>query len=360
MQPRRAAEPDDLVEEILPATTPRRAQTARIRTVVVPLALVAVSGLLGAALVLPNVANRAEPLEQATQSSSDASAYNLSRSSQREGLSPALVTPSITPSPSASALPSATPTTSASASPSASPSETTKAKKEEKKDDEKKTEEKESSTPSPSATAKLPKLGDDKETLYVTSAVYVRKGPDKDYDSITTLSAGAKVTATDVTEDGWQQINRNGKAAWVRDTFLTDEKPEKKASNSGGSGGSVNKDASCSKASSKLLSNLTERTRGVLNAVCAEFPNVSSYGGYRAGDSGYHGSGQAIDVMISGEAGWDIARWARSNAKELGVVEVIYEQKIWTTQRSGDGWRSMSDRGSTSANHYDHVHLSVR
>ena len=26
---------------------------------------------------------------------------------------------------------------------------------------------------------------------------------------------------------------------------------------------------------------------------------------------------------------------------------------------SGEGWRGMSDRGSTTANHYDHVHVTV-
>jgi hypothetical protein len=28
-------------------------------------------------------------------------------------------------------------------------------------------------------------------------------------------------------------------------------------------------------------------------------------------------------------------------------------------ERSSEGWRYMSDRGSTTANHYDHVHVSV-
>ena len=63
--------------------------------------------------------------------------------------------------------------------------------------------------------------------------------------------------------------------------------------------------------------------------------------------------------MVSGEAGWEIARWARANASSLGIIEVLYSQQIWTAQRSGDGWRSFSDRGSVSANHYNHVHISV-
>jgi hypothetical protein len=28
-------------------------------------------------------------------------------------------------------------------------------------------------------------------------------------------------------------------------------------------------------------------------------------------------------------------------------------------QRSSEGWRWMEDRGSTTANHYDHVHVTV-
>lgn len=64
--------------------------------------------------------------------------------------------------------------------------------------------------------------------------------------------------------------------------------------------------------------------------------------------------------MVSGDYGQQIADWARANASELGIIEVIYEQKIWTTQRAGEGWRGMRpDRGSVSANHYDHVHVSV-
>ena len=44
---------------------------------------------------------------------------------------------------------------------------------------------------------------------------------------------------------------------------------------------------------------------------------------------------------------------------ELGVIYVIYSQHIWSVERGGEGWRGMSDRGSTTPNHYDHVHVSV-
>ncbi len=55
-----------------------------------------------------------------------------------------------------------------------------------------------------------------------------------------------------------------------------------------------------------------------------------------------------------------IATWARSNAKKLNVYYVIWDQRIWNTQRSGDGWRQMRNGGSASANHKNHVHISVK
>ena len=64
-------------------------------------------------------------------------------------------------------------------------------------------------------------------------------------------------------------------------------------------------------------------------------------------------------MIANSSVGWDIANWTRANASKLGVSEVIYYQKIWTVQRSSEGWRPMSDRGSATANHYDHVHVSV-
>ena len=64
--------------------------------------------------------------------------------------------------------------------------------------------------------------------------------------------------------------------------------------------------------------------------------------------------------MISdAKVGRRLADWVRAHARELGVSEVIYSQHIWTVQRGSEGWRSMSDRGSATANHYDHVHVSV-
>jgi hypothetical protein len=64
--------------------------------------------------------------------------------------------------------------------------------------------------------------------------------------------------------------------------------------------------------------------------------------------------------MVSGQPGRDIARYVQAHARELGVTYVIYEQKIWLAGNPLSQWKFMEDRGSRTANHYDHVHVSVK
>ncbi len=207
--------------------------------------------------------------------------------------------------------------------------------------------------------------GKDAGSRWSTASVNVRTGPGTAFDVISAITEGSAITITDVSHDGWQQISLKDGAGWIKATFLSEKEPvaPSKSSSSSQTGSSSAKEApaaagNCSKAGS-AEKGMRKSTVAVLRKVCSQFSSITSYGGYRAGSGGYHGSGQAIDAMISGEAGWEVARWVRSNASSLGVIEVIYAQKIWTAQRSGDGWRSMSSRGSASADHYDHVHISV-
>ncbi len=97
----------------------------------------------------------------------------------------------------------------------------------------------------------------------------------------------------------------------------------------------------------------------VHRAVCVRFPSITNYGGYRPG-GGNHTAGRAVDIMVRGSLGWKVAKYARRNAGWLPVTEVIFSRRIWTTQRASEGWRRMSDRGSATANHYDHVHVTTR
>lgn len=114
--------------------------------------------------------------------------------------------------------------------------------------------------------------------------------------------------------------------------------------------------------------NLTPRTRRVRDLVKERFGVPKGIGCYRTGpDAQDHGEGRACDFMISSGSpsrsqislGFAIANWATSNASQLGINYVIYRQRIWNIERATKGWRLMENRGSLTANHFDHVHISV-
>jgi len=106
----------------------------------------------------------------------------------------------------------------------------------------------------------------------------------------------------------------------------------------------------------------------VRNAILAQFPMPYGYGCLRPGDPGEHGSGRACDFMVSSggrmpnqidsERGDAIADWAIRNGSRYGIMYIIWKQRYYDI-RTGAGWRPMSDRGSITANHWDHVHISV-
>jgi hypothetical protein len=74
----------------------------------------------------------------------------------------------------------------------------------------------------------------------------------------------------------------------------------------------------------------------------------------RRGRVSEHPRGLAVDLMTRGERGDRIAECALENQDELGVDYVIWKQRV----NHGDGWERMADRGGTTENHYDHVHIS--
>jgi hypothetical protein len=168
------------------------------------------------------------------------------------------------------------------------------------------------------------------------------------------LPKGTKVSVSGKVDGLWAEVVSDGKSRWVKAQYLSATKP---VANAGG--GSISQ-AAC-KSGSSMEAGLTQDAIRVHRAICAMFPDISSYGGLRSGDSGSeHSSGRAVDIMInSSSEGQEIADWLRANYKKLGVSQLIWEQHIWTVQRSSEGWRAMEDRGGATANHMDHVHVSV-
>lgn len=197
---------------------------------------------------------------------------------------------------------------------------------------------------------------------YTTTDVNVWSAPDQKGTLLTVLASGSKVSVTGKIDGIWAEIVREGESRWVKAKYLAATKPApapkaEPKSESGSSNDGGLSSAPCDHGSS-VESGLSAAAIRVHRAVCAKFPSVTSYGGVRAGDSGEHGSGRALDIMVTGSTGDEIAAFVKANYRALGVSEVIWEQRIWTTQRSGDGWRSMEDRGSATANHFDHVHVT--
>jgi hypothetical protein len=114
---------------------------------------------------------------------------------------------------------------------------------------------------------------------------------------------------------------------------------------------------------------ITPRMSAVKDEVDRRFGPFVTIGCYRPGSDGEHPLGRACDFMLSTggvlpaadkvQLGYDVAAWAQANASRLGIMYIIYRQRIWDIRMASSGWVPMSDRGSITANHFDHVHISV-
>ncbi|MGT2652219.1 LysM peptidoglycan-binding domain-containing protein [Streptococcus suis] len=91
---------------------------------------------------------------------------------------------------------------------------------------------------------------------------------------------------------------------------------------------------------------------------------ITSFSGYRPGDSGDHGKGLAIDFMVpeSSALGDQVAAYAVANLASKNINYIIWKQRFYAPYDSIYGpaytWNLMPDRGSITENHYDHVHVS--
>lgn len=121
---------------------------------------------------------------------------------------------------------------------------------------------------------------------------------------------------------------------------------------------------------------LTQRAETVLDEIQAAYGRLT-VGGFDADgiESGHiagsaHYDGRAIDIFFrphddpaSKRSGWVVAHWLVVNADRLGIATVIYDDRIWTALRSGEGWRDYTHPSGNTTNptlrHLDHVHLDV-
>lgn len=195
---------------------------------------------------------------------------------------------------------------------------------------------------------------------YMTAPLNVWPTPAEKGKPLTVLDEGDTVALTGEVVKGWAQILLDGQVRWVNAEYLSDEKPkppEEEEDEVTAEGGGISS-APCG-VSSSIESGIVSSAVTVYRAVCAQFPQVTSYGGYR-GD-GEHADGHAIDIMVSDyDTGQAIADWLLANAGTFGLDDIIWYRQIWTLERSSEGWRALEDRGSPTANHEDHVHVRVQ
>ena len=186
------------------------------------------------------------------------------------------------------------------------------------------------------------------QKLWTTDDLNIWNQPGDKAKLLGELDEGSKVLVTGREMWGRTEIVVKGKARWVTDGYLSDEKPLAAAAG-------LSMDP-CPDGS--VESGLTDGAVYVYRSVCHAFPQITSYGGWDA--HGEHSSGRALDIMTSDvELGTAIAEFLQSHASELHLYDIIWRQHIWTPVRSSEGWRMMPNRGSATANHYDHVHVSV-
>ncbi|MGZ8801954.1 MAG: hypothetical protein ACXWZL_04865 [Mycobacterium sp.] len=104
---------------------------------------------------------------------------------------------------------------------------------------------------------------------------------------------------------------------------------------------------------------------------------MSNWGGSSSGISrqcsvgatSEHKEGRALDWRMSVKSASQRKRvgqavaWLTANhgeaAYRLGVMYIIWNQRIWSLYYPELGWRKMANRGSLTANHKNHVHISL-
>ncbi len=188
--------------------------------------------------------------------------------------------------------------------------------------------------------------------LMTQGSLNVRSAPDQTAKLIGKLPMSSEVQATSEIDGDYRQIVYRGQYAWVLSEQLDDT--DEPAVPSGTSM------APCSRGSA-VENKLRKATIFIYRSVCPLFPDVNSYGGWRAGGMQFHKNGRALDIMLTphkeSAMGHRIANYLISHAREFQIDHIIFEQHIWTP--GNPHWRKMADRGSINANHFNHVHVAV-
>jgi hypothetical protein len=199
-----------------------------------------------------------------------------------------------------------------------------------------------------------------KAKLWTTENLNLRIQPEEKTKTAGLVKSGEQITVTGRRVDGFAEVINGQTTRWVSADYLSRKKPAAETASGTASGGGAPAGLSGAPCpdGSDLESALQPAAVKVYRAACAAFPELTTYGGQDG--HGEHVNGQAIDFMIpSSSVGQRLADYLYAHHAELDLFDIIWSQRIWTIERSGEGFRPMSDRGSPTANHFDHVHIMV-
>lgn len=181
---------------------------------------------------------------------------------------------------------------------------------------------------------------------WTTEDLSIRTGPSRAARVLGEIEVGKRIGITGERIDGFAEVVLEGTSRWVTAKYLSKEKP------------AIAKGLDFTPCGPALPGIVPDMQRAYF-AVCNAFPQVQTYGGVAGRVE--HNTGHAVDAMVYGDKalGDQIAAFLLAHASELNLYDIIWYQHIWTPVRAAEGWRSMGDRGSATANHMDHVHFGV-
>lgn len=194
--------------------------------------------------------------------------------------------------------------------------------------------------------------------LWTTSNLKLRIEPREKSRVAGLLKSDKRIEVTGREQGAYAEVITGRVTRWVTAAHLARKKARPRPKPKSASPADVGLSGQACPDGSSIESALQPASVRVYRAACAAFPELTTYGGQDG--HGEHVNGQAIDFMVSSSSvGQRLADFLYANRAELDLFDIIWSQRIWTTERSSEGFRSMSDRGSSTANHYDHVHIMV-
>ena len=198
---------------------------------------------------------------------------------------------------------------------------------------------------------RVPKV---KAKLWTTAALDLRVEPREKSRNVGLVKSGKRVSLTGKRLGAYSEVVVGRATRWVTTDYLSKDKAPEVDKTPEVMGLS---DQPCPDGSG-IESAIQPAAVKVYRAACAAFPELTTYGGQDG--HGEHVNGEAIDFMVpNSSVGQRLADFLYAHHAQLDLFDIIWSQHIWTIQRAGEGFRSMPDRGSPTANHYDHVHIKI-